>query len=353
MILLQKDIENISYNLKDIHDKLNGINILIAGGLGFLGKYFIDVISYLNKNENLNIKLYVIDNFITSNTNITKKFISEISDTNIIINQKDIIKFEEFFELDLVINAAGIASPYYYRKYPLETVDVNIDGTKNLLKLSLQNKCKFIFFSSSEIYGNPDSKNIPTPEDYNGNVSSIGPRSCYDESKRMGETLSYIYNKKFGLDINIVRPFNVFGPGMSKFDYRIMPNFINNIIQDIPVNIYSDGKQTRTYCYISDAIEGFFRVFCNGQSGEAYNIGSDIQEISVLELLEIMEKSIDRKIKYKIIDYPSDYPSDEPLRRCPDLSKSKSHLNYFPKISLEKGINSFYNWAVDNYAYEK
>ena len=151
----------------------------------------------------------------------------------------------------------------------------------------------------------------------------MGPRACYDESKRVGETLCYIFNIYYNLHTNIIRPFNVYGPGMGQKDYRIFPNFISNILNNKKLNIYGTGKQTRTYCYITDAIEGFLRVICFGKSGDAYNIGNNKPEVSVKQIYNILNKIHNKKIKAKLINHPKSYPDDEPQRRCPDISKQK------------------------------
>ncbi len=167
----------------------------------------------------------------------------------------------------------------------------------------------------------------------------------------MGETLCYIYNNKYNLDINIVRPFNVYGPGMKQKDYRIFPNFISNILNNKKIYIYGTGKQTRTYCYITDAIEGFIRVLCFGKKGEVYNIGNTDPEISVRQIFKVLNKIHNKKIYSKFIKHPKSYPNDEPQRRCPDLTKAKTHLNYKPKVKLEDGLINFLNWAKIHYKY--
>ena len=178
----------------------------------------------------------------------------------------------------------------------------------------------------------------------------MGPRACYDESKRLGETLCWVYSNYFDVHTNIIRPFNIYGPGMKQKDYRIFPNFISSLLQKRKLNVYGVGSQTRTYCYITDAIEGFLKVICLGRSGEAYNIGNNKPEVSIIEVIKILKK-IDKNLKYKKINYPEAYPSDEPQRRCPDLSKAKRHLNYKPKIKLQEGLNFYYDWAKNNYKY--
>ena len=339
---LDSDIEIILKNSNNLVKYFENKKILLTGGNGFIGKYFVEVFRRLNYELKKPIKLVVFD----------KNFSSRKIDKNIELIKKDLSKsFITKRRFDFIIHAAGIASPFYYRKYPLETIDVTIEGIKNCLNLAKGNKTKFFYFSTSEIYGNPDKKNIPTREDYNGNVTSIGPRSCYDESKRLGETYCYIHKKYFNTHTNIIRPFNVYGPGMKQNDYRIFPNFISNILRNKILNIYGSGSQTRTYCYITDAIEGFLRVMCLGKSGEAYNIGNTKPEISVKEVIKILNKVYRKKIRSKQIVYPNSYPDDEPLRRCPDISKAKKHLNYKPKISIEKGLKNYLMWAAKNYKY--
>ena len=341
---IDNDIEKIYNNTKKFINKFSDKKILITGGNGFLGKYFVKVFLEYNKFLKKPLKLVVLDLKIKKN--------DKINDSNVTYIEKDVSKnFSIKKKIDFIIHAAGIASPFYYRKKPIETLEVSIEGTKNCLDLARKYKSKFIFFSSSEIYGDPDKKNIPTKEAYRGNVSTLGPRACYDESKRLGETLCYIYNNKYNLDINIIRPFNVYGPGMKQKDYRIFPNFISNILNNKKINIYGTGKQTRTYCYITDAIEGFIRVLCYGKKGEVYNIGNTDPEISVSQIFKVLNKIHNEKIHSKFIKHPKSYPSDEPQRRCPDLTKAKTHLNYRPKVKLEDGLINFLNWAKIHYKY--
>ena len=341
---IDNDIEKIYNNTKKFINKFSNKKILVTGGNGFLGKYFVKVFLEYNKFLKKPLKLVVLDLKFKKN--------EKINDSNVTYIEKDVSKnFSIDRKIDYIIHAAGIASPFYYRKKPIETLEVSIEGTRNCLDLARKYKSKFIFFSSSEIYGDPDKKNIPTKEVYRGNVSTLGPRACYDESKRLGETLCYIYNNKYNLDINIIRPFNVYGPGMKQKDYRIFPNFISNILNNKKINIYGTGKQTRTYCYITDAIEGFIRVLCYGKKGEVYNIGNTDPEISVSQIFKILNKIHNKKIHSKFIKHPKSYPSDEPQRRCPDLTKAKTHLNYKPKVKLEDGLINFLNWAKIHYKY--
>ena len=339
---LKKDIEKILSDTADIVKHFSGKKILLTGGNGFLGKYFVEIFKNYNVFLKKPLKLLVIDNSFKKN---------ELSkDKNIKFVKADISKNIKInFQPNIIIHAAGIASPFYYRKKPMETLEVAIEGTKNCLKIAKRNNSKFIFFSSSEIYGDPDKNFVPTKETYRGNVSSMGPRACYDESKRLGETLCYIYNNYFNLHTNIIRPFNVYGPGMGQKDYRIFPNFISNIKNNKSLKIYGNGNQTRTYCYITDAMEGFLIVVSLGKSGEAYNIGNDKPEVSVKDIYKLLQNITEKKIACEIVNHPKSYPDDEPQRRCPDISKARKHINYKPKIKLENGLKAFLNWASLNY----
>jgi UDP-glucuronate decarboxylase len=337
---IDKDILEILNGTQDIINYFEGKSILLTGGNGFLGKYFVEVFSKYNLTLKKPIKLTVYDKTITKKKN----------DKNISLINKDVSKpFFSKKKFDIIIHAAGIASPFYYRKKPLETIEVTIQGIKNCLEIAKKNKAKLIYFSTSEIYGDPQKSNIPTKETYRGNVSSLGPRACYDESKRLGETLCYIYNNYLNLHTNIIRPFNIYGPGMGQFDYRIFPNFASNILNSKKINIYGSGKQTRTYCYVSDAVIGFLRVIALGKSGDVYNIGNNKPEVSVKDIYIILKKIYNKNINVKFMQHPKSYPNDEPQRRCPDISKAKKHLKYKPIINLEEGLIKFLNWAKENY----
>lgn len=341
------DIREILSLVDNEYKKFNNKTILLTGGRGFLGRYFTEFFLSINKKLNKPCRIISIDNMITSGSlgNILT------NDKNLKFYRKDICKKIILNEkIDFIIHAAGIASPFYYKKWPLKTLEVATTGLKNVLDLANKNNSKLVFFSSSEIYGNPDKKNIPTLESYNGNVSSIGPRACYDESKRLGETLVKVYSDQFGLDASIIRPFNIYGPGMQKNDYRVLPNFISKIVNGEKLQVYGNGTQTRTYCYITDAMNGFIRVLLKGNRGEPYNIGNLKPELSVLNLVKLIKKILpNEKVNFDVINHPDSYPSDEPQRRCPDINKAYFHLNYSPKVSIEDGLLRFYEWAKNNY----
>ena len=187
-------------------------------------------------------------------------------------------------------------------------------------------------------------------ESYRGNVSCQGPRACYDESKRVDETLCYIYHTANGTETNTIRPFNVFGPGMQETDYRVLPNFASRIKAGKPLNVYGSGNQTRTFCYITDAIAGFLLVIIKGVPGEAYNIGMPEPEISMLDLVARIQAVSGRKVAHNIIEYPDSYPADEPIRRAPDIRKARLQLGFDPRVDLDEGLRRFLSWTDAAYS---
>lgn len=347
--LVVGDLKVVLDDIKDEAKSLEGKTILISGGSGFIGNYINAVIYFLNKNFfKKKCKVISIDNYITGSR---KNFIVDIKDKNFTFIQGDVrlpITFNE--QIDYIIHAAGLASPFYYKKYPLETIESAIMGAKNLLELARINKVEsFLFFSSSEIYGDPDPSAIPTPETYAGHVSSIGPRACYDESKRLAETLCITYNQVYKVPIKIVRPFNVYGPGMKHTDYRVVPTFIYKGLKGNNLPVHEKGSQTRTFCYINDAITAIFKVLISGRNGEVYNIGNDSPEISMFELATIIAEILNNGVKPRKKSYPGYYPGGEPQRRCPDLTKIKTELGFSPKVDLRTGLHKSIKWFKKEY----
>ena len=330
---LQSDIAEITKNLEKYLKYFSGKKFLISGANGFLGKYFIKILITLNKKLKKKASIVAID--------IKFDKCEIYSDRYVKIGKLN-------FKSDYVLHAAGIPSPKHYFKKPIEAIFTSITGTKKLLEYSKKNKSKFIFFSSSEIYGNPDKKNIPTKETYNGNVSSIEDRSCYDEGKRVGETLCYFYKIKEKVNCVIFRPFNIFGPGMPRNDYRVFPRFFNSIKKKRPITIFKSGKQTRTFCYVTDAITAMFLVIIKGNNF-VYNIGNDKPEIDMSKLYKIIKNNIGQEIRFKNIGYPKNYPQVEPQRRCPNINKIKQELNFKNKVGIEESIKRFYRWSKKHY----
>ncbi len=358
--IINKDLEYICTNLKEEFAYLSGKSLLVTGGGGFLGFYLVQSILNWNRetDEPQHITLTVYDNFVRG----VPAWLTQLEkNPKLTLVKHDITKPlpTDIKNFQYIIHAATIASPTYYRKYPIETMDANVNGLRILLEYCQRQKEKnkpvegFLSFSTSEIYGDPTPENIPTPESYNGNVSCTGPRACYDESKRYGETLSVIFSKKYDLPIKIARPFNNYGPGLKITDKRVIPDFANDILSGRDVVMLSSGSATRTFCYIADAIVGYFKVLVNGQSGEAYNIGVEEPEVSMEELGEKLVNLAKVLFDYKgkVIRKNSqerDYLVDNPNRRCPVITKARNDLNYNPGIDLDEGLRRSIIWYSDN-----
>lgn len=342
-------LNTIVEDIKEEAKTLEGKTILISGGSGFIGSYINAVLYLLNKKILKNkCKIISIDNYITGSR---KNFLLDIKDKNFQFLDGDIrLPVITNEKVDYIIHAAGLASPFYYKKYPLETIESAVLGAKNLLELARITKPEsFLFFSSSEIYGDPDPKFVPTPETYAGHVSSVGPRACYDESKRLAETLCITYNQIYNVPIKIVRPFNIYGPGMKHIDYRVVPTFIYNGLKGKDLPVHDKGIQTRTFCYITDAITAIFKVLISGKNGEVYNIGNDKPEIGMFELAQTISEMLGNGVKPRRKNYPQNYPAGEPQRRCPDLTKIKTQLNYKPQIDLKVGLKQTIQWFKQEY----
>lgn len=348
MHLLQSDLHELTSKLEPTNyfERLSGSRILITGGCGFLGNYFTQFFAHLNKCGKVKkpIRTVVLDNFISSSTS------SMFSDQNVEYKNVDVSHLPNGFydslgSFDHVIFAAGIASPQYYMKFPMTTVKIVTHGLHNLVDQCIKHTPDtFTFFSSSEIYGDPDPSQVPIRELYKGSVSCLGDRACYDESKRVGETICKLAYQEYDIPTRIIRPFNVYGPGSMKNDYRVLPNFVSKYLSGRVVNVYGSGEQTRTFCYVTDAMNGFIRVMMDGENGEPYNVGNPFPEISIRDLASLFSRLYGSDFKSENISHPDNYPSDEPQRRCPDIKKV-SELGYTPTVSLEDGIKRFTNWA--------
>ncbi len=300
------------------------MNIIVAGGAGFLGLNLIKRL--LDANHNV----ICIDNFFTgvpSNLDIfngNDKF--SFIEHNIV---EDLSVFD-LPKIDVIFNFASIASPFYYVKYPIDTLLANSVGIMNLLKIAERDGATFIQASTSEVYG--DANVYPQKEDYFGNVNPVGPRSSYDEGKRFAESFCYNYRDK--VDVKIARIFNVYGPFLRKDDYRVIPNFIVSALKGDDLVVYGDGTQTRSFCYVDDFIDGILALMHSykGFMGPV-NIGNP-DEISINQLAETVIRLTNSSSR---IVY-SDLPQDDPKRRCPDISLAKKELNFSPSVSLEEGL---------------
>ena len=347
MAVIENDLKYIWDSLSQNElDRLRGSKILITGCAGFLGFYFMKFLSRYAAELNIK-KVIALDNFMLGRP----QWVKSIDSPAMHVQEFDIIKgdikgLSGLEDIDFIIHMASIASPSFYRKYPLETLEANIWGLRRLLDLYSSKKIKgFLFFSSSEIYGDPTPEAIPTNEEYRGFVSCTGPRACYDESKRFGETICAIFAQKYNMPIGVARPFNNYGPGMRLGDRRVPADFAKAVVYNNDIVVLSSGQPTRTFCYIADAITGYFKVLIHGRY-DYFNIGMDTPEISVMRLAEIYREAGAEifghgvKIAQGFSD-DGDYLTHNPERRCPDLSKAKKILGYNPTIGVEEGVRRF------------
>jgi nucleoside-diphosphate-sugar epimerase len=306
------------------------MNILITGGAGFIGSHLT---KKLLKN---NYQVIVVDNLITG----SEKNIEEFKhNKNFTFIKADVIKpLTDLPKIDYLFHLASPASPNHqskisYHQLALETMLVNTTGTLELLKLAKKHQAKFLFASTSEVYGNPLVH--PQNEGYFGNVNPIGPRAVYDEAKRFGETLTSYFVKKEGVDGKIARIFNTYGPNMRVDDKRMVVNFITQALKNEPITIFGNGKQTRSLCYVDDLVDGLIKLMFNKNTyGEVVNLGNP-EEHTVLEYAKIIKRLANSKSE---IVFFEELPPDDPQKRKPDISKAKKLLNWEPKIGFEEGL---------------
>ncbi|MGD1209874.1 MAG: UDP-glucuronic acid decarboxylase family protein [Candidatus Acidiferrales bacterium] len=304
------------------------MRVVLTGGAGFLGSHLCDLL--IAKGWDV----LCLDNLITgAETNIAHLF----SNPQFRFVKQDVSDpIEVSGAVDAVMHFASPASPPDYLKYPIETLKVGSFGTHNALELALAKKARFVMASTSECYGDPDVS--PQPETYWGHVNSVGPRSVYDEAKRFSEAITMAYYRHHGLDTHIVRIFNTYGPRMRLNDGRALPNFLYQALVGEPITVYGDGSQTRSFCYVSDLIEGIYRLFESSEH-EPVNIGNP-HEITILEFAERVRALVGAKVP--IVFKP--LPQDDPKQRCPDIAKARRILNWEPKVNLEEGLQRTYDF---------
>lgn len=322
----------------------SGKRVLVTGSRGFLGAYVVD--SFIEMNKTLEKPCQVIA--VDSRGPATGGNDEWLNVPNISFRVHDIKHGVGLVpeKLDMVINLAGIASPYWYKRDPLGTISAAVDGSRHMLELAKEHKATYLFTSSSEVY--QTASIVPTPESYVGAIPSMNDRSCYDVSKLLGETLAYTY-ANMGVDTRIIRVFNSFAPCMSEADRRILPRIASSIKANKKLTVY--GRQghlpRRTYTPAANTLLGLFTVLLMGKSGEVYNVGNDSPEVTVPDLLQLIGQVTGLDPRWDLVPPPSHYET-EPLRRCPDITKLKG-LGYRPAMELSDGLAAFFAWAMETY----
>ena len=307
------------------------MKILVTGGAGFLGS---NLCRRLLKEGN---EVICLDNLYTGRK---KNIFDLIGNENFQFINGDICE-KRIIDVDQVYHLACPASPKYYQHNPINTLKTNVIGTLNVLEMCRETKSKFLITSTSEVYGDP--KEHPQKETYLGNVNCVGPRAVYDEGKRCAETLAFEFHKEFNVDAKIVRLFNSYGPGLNSGDGRVVSNFITQAINNNPITIYGDGKQTRSFCYFEDTINGLIAMM-NSEHHGPINIGNPL-EFTILELAELIIEILNSKSEIIYLDLPK----DDPCKRKPDVSMANEILNWSPTFSLKEGLEQ----TIEHFKREK
>ncbi len=296
------------------------MRILVTGGAGFIGSHLIDRLM-ADGNE-----VICLDNFYTGHKRNILKWLDNPYFELIRHDITDPIRLE----VDQIYHLACPASPVHYQYNPVKTIKTNVLGTLYMLGLAKRVKARLLLASTSEVYGDPEIH--PQSEDYRGNVNPIGPRSCYDEGKRVAETLAFDYHRQNNVDIRVARIFNTYGPRMLENDGRVVSNFVVQSLKNDSLTVYGDGSQTRSFCYVSDLVEGLMRLM-NGSHVGPINLGNP-GEYTILQLAQAVQKMVnpDAEIIFKPL------PQDDPRRRRPDITKAKSLLDWEPTVALQEGL---------------
>ena len=331
--IINQDIEEITSEFRDSLNTLSGKNILVTGGNGFIVSYLVDVFTELNKKLEIPCKITVINkNPINENSRLSHL----TEDNNVQFIAHDIGKpFEIPPNINIIFHAASTATPTSFLKDPLGTIDSNLNGTRTLLEYAKNNPVEnFLFFSSADVYGTPDPRFVPTPEEYTGNIDPMNPRSCYSESKRFSETLCSVFFKTYNVPTKILRIGHTYGPGLR--DDKAIHEFFSKSTRERLINLKDSGQAHISFCYISDAVRAILKVLFKGESGEAYNISNDFPAISIKDLAILIGETQNNGTLVRP-NYSKENDGSIKYIRDVSISKLKS-LGFESKVRLEQGI---------------
>jgi UDP-glucuronate decarboxylase len=337
--IIKEDLRTI-FNSDIDWSKFFNKTILISGANGFLPAYLVETLLYLNfVNPSSNVKVVAL---VRSIDNAKIRFKAYSENQNLIFIFQDVSNpIQLNTKIDFIIHAASQASPKYYGIDPVGTLSANVLGTFNLLKLARENKVEsFLFFSSGEVYGELDASQIPIDENTFGYVNPTNVRSCYAESKRMGENICVSYHHQFDVPIKIVRPFHTYGPGMKLDDGRVYADFVSDILKNQNICMHSDGAAVRAFCYLSDATIAFIKVLLEGKNGEAYNVGNPEEEYSVLKLANTLVDLYPQKklqVIKKVTSNSNNYLKSPLKNNSPNITKIRQ-LNWRPLVAVQEGF---------------
>ena len=313
------------------------MRILVTGGAGFIGSHLVERL--LGRGDSV----IVLDNFHTGQRENLRHL---LKNDDLEIYRQDVT--DPFkYEVDYIYNLACPASPIHYQRSPVKTVVTSVQGTINCLNLAHEIKARVLQASTSEVYGDPAMH--PQMEHYWGNVNTIGPRSCYDEGKRVAETLMFDYYREYSVDIRVARIFNTYGPRMSCNDGRVISNFILQALRGEDITLFGDGSQTRSFCFVDDLVDGLIRLMDNTETVGPVNLGNPMERT----IREVAEMIVDMTGSRSEIIYKP-LPQDDPTRRCPDITMAQNHLGWCPTVSFEEGLSKtieyFWPFAYRNSA---
>jgi len=357
--VVRRDLDFMCDALREELPYLSGKNLLITGGAGFLGYYLVQLALHWNRRSGgPPLRVTGLDSYVRG----MPAWLEALrGDRALTLVRHDVTAplAESLGDFQYIVHAASIASPTYYRKFPIETMDANVNGLRALLEYARHRLQRgrpvaaLLFLSSSEIYGDPTPEHVPTPETYRGNVSCTGPRACYDEAKRYGETLCVNFARHVGVPVKVARPFNNYGPGLKIADRRVLPDFARDVLAGRDIVMLSDGTPRRTFCYVADAVIGYYKILVKGRPGEAYNIGAEAPEVSIRELAELVVAAARDLLGYggRVVQQAApdgSYLTDNPTRRCPVITKARTELGYNPAVSLREGLRRSLIWYTEH-----
>jgi UDP-glucuronate decarboxylase len=323
------DLDKIVQSVKPL--PIAGKTFLVSGGAGFLGSWMCDTLIALDA------RVICIDNL---SSGLKRNIADLLSNKNFEFLERDVCEPAPLNrKIDVVLHMDSRAGPFEFERFPIEILQSNTLGTYRTLEIARENRAIFLFASTSETYGNPAV--IPTPETYYGNVNAVGPRGCYDEAKRCGEAYVMAYYKQFGLNAKIVRIFNTYGPRMRANDIygRVVPRFLDQALNSRPITVFGTGEQTRSFCYVTDLIEGLLKLALCSESGSVVNMGNP-QEFRIIDLANLVKKITNSSSEMSY----SPLPQDDPYRRCPDITRARQMLGWQPRVTLEEGLEKTIEW---------